>query len=92
MQPARTFVDAAGREWTVSAMTPGDALRPHLPRTYADGWLSFDNPEERRHLVPVPAGWESATVDQLRGMLNNARAALPVGDLRSRIETKGRQG
>jgi len=49
--------------------------QPRLPRTHSDGWLCFQSSDEKRRLVPVPAGWERLSDDDLARLLNNARVA-----------------
>jgi hypothetical protein len=36
------------------------------------GWLAFESREEKRRLAPVPAGWETASDDELREFLTRA--------------------
>jgi hypothetical protein len=32
---------------------------------FAGGWLTFESPDERRRLAPIPADWEFATREQM---------------------------
>ena len=59
----REFTDAAGTHWRVWNTIPnaGAVIGPMM-----SGWLTFESEESRRRLVPIPAGWESATVTELR--------------------------
>ena len=47
------------------------AVRPQ----YSRGWLTFLAGGERRRLVPIPAGWETADDAHLRLYLGNAKPA-----------------
>ena len=64
----RGFTDSAGVEWRVWEVNPSlgftgnaDALtRSGLKDTpFAEGWLCFESPEEKRRLAPVPVNWGS---------------------------------
>jgi hypothetical protein len=59
----REFTDAEGVHWRVWNTIPnaGGVIGPMV-----SGWLTFESEESRRRLVPIPAGWESATVSELR--------------------------
>jgi hypothetical protein len=46
-----------------------------LPQAYGDGWLCFECMEEKRRLVPVPAGWERLSEEELARLLEHARVA-----------------
>lgn len=73
----RGFTDSAGVEWQVWEVFPteggassADAMtRSRLKETpYANGWLCFECPDEKRRLAPIPHGWEFrdiATLEQL---------------------------
>jgi hypothetical protein len=65
----RGFTDAGGTEWRVWQVLPStlegqqdtaDALtRMSLKGTpFAQGWLCFESPAEKRRLAPIPNGWE----------------------------------
>jgi hypothetical protein len=66
--PMREFRDASGMEWRVSLTPRGsDAVsREHfLPEAYREGWLVFESAREKRRFAPVPADWETLTVEAL---------------------------
>jgi hypothetical protein len=78
----RILLDTQGIEWQVWAVVPTVALREmgvHLSESHAaldhemrDGWLAFQAHVERRRLVPIPAGWDTVTDDELRELLSRA--------------------
>lgn len=48
-----------------------------LPSGFEDGWLCFENEDgEKRRLVPVPDGWESASVEQLEHWCERGKQVL----------------
>jgi hypothetical protein len=44
-----------------------------LSEGYGRGWLTFESLDEKRRLVPVPAGWEEANNTALRAMCEQAK-------------------
>ena len=64
----RGFTDSTGVEWRVWEVFPApnteststEALsRTSLKDTaFANGWLCFESPAEKRRLAPIPPGWE----------------------------------
>ena len=60
----REFVDDKGTLWRVWDTHPvaANTLRTVSPN-YAGGWLTFESPEERRRLAPIPPDWEFASRD-----------------------------
>ncbi len=84
----RGFIDSTGVEWRVWEVLPSrmengaDALAmSSLKATpFADGWLCFESPEEKRRLAPIPGGW--ATRDPAR--LEQLCAQATVVPLRRR--------
>ena len=65
----RGFTDSSGMEWRVWEVQPSQALSPDsamdaLSRSslkntpFADGWLCFESPREKRRLAPIPNGWQ----------------------------------
>lgn len=64
----RGFTDSTGVEWRVwevfpatnSQSTSAETLsRASLKNTaFANGWLCFESPQEKRRLAPIPPGWE----------------------------------
>ena len=48
-----------------------------------DGWLCFENPEEKRRLTPIPPSWQEAPDPELEELLEEARA------VRRRMATEG---
>lgn len=69
----RGFIDSTGVEWRVWEVLPSKAERGIHASTmsslkataFADGWLCFESPEEKRRLAPIPQGWESRDSRQL---------------------------
>ena len=84
----RGFTDSTGVEWRVWAVFPskkGESSADQLSLSslkdtaYADGWLCFESPSEKRRLAPIPSGWEfgeAVTLEQLRD------SAVPVATRR----------
>lgn len=40
---------------------------------YGKGWLTFESLDEKRSLVPVPAGWEKLSNSELRAVCEQAK-------------------
>jgi len=57
--------------------------RVRLSGEYAQGWLAFESPTERRRLTPIPEGWERLDDAGLEALLSEA---TPVGKPRRLIE------
>ncbi len=84
--PYREFTDGSGTEWRAWETRPGAGA--NVRSSLASGWLSFECPEERRRLSPVPDGWAEGSDDALRGWLLRAEtsagleaeAVTPGGD------------
>lgn len=77
----RTLIDADGQRWTVFAVTPSAlayASVSVLVPQYANGWLTFDSPTERRRLAPRPIGWDDLTDSELRTLLGRAEVVSPA--------------
>jgi hypothetical protein len=74
----RVFIREAGDRRTLRTGA-GVAVSPE----YARGWLSFQSGDERRRLVPVPAGWEELDASELERL---CQAARPVGRCRRVVE------
>jgi hypothetical protein len=75
----RGFTDSTGVDWRVWEVYPSknpdegsaEALsRSSLKNTaFANGWLCFESPAEKRRLAPIPSGWEfheTQLLEQLR--------------------------
>jgi hypothetical protein len=89
----RAFTDSTGVEWRVWDVLPtagiGDigpeALTGSLKNTaFANGWLCFESPTEKRRLAPIPPGWEfqeGMSLDELR----RAATPVPTRDQRRRV-------
>ena len=79
----RGFTDSTGVEWRVWEVSPtkaGQTLveysQTSLKETpFANGWLCFESPVEKRRLAPVPDGWEFRDISTLEDF---CRRALPV--------------
>ena len=89
----RVFSDEHGVEWQVWAVIPTLAQRElrhrnsqtqsSLSRELSQGWLAFQSRDERRRLVPTPAGWETLPEAGLGALLEQAE---PVAATRRLIE------
>ena len=49
-----------------------------LSRELSHGWLAFQSHDERRRLVPIPAGWETLADDGLAALLERAEPVAPT--------------
>lgn len=45
---------------------------------YVHGWLTFSAGRERRRLAPIPANWQSASLDELNEYLDRAEVTADV--------------
>src|SRR5687768_11725580 len=98
----RTFTDREGVDWQVWDVLPSQPelierrkRRESLPAeqerragpALAEGWLAFESDKDRRRLAPIPAGWETASDNQLLEWCAQARtAARRVQWLKPRID------
>lgn len=48
-------------------------VRAPVREGFEQGWLVFDNGDEKRRLAPVPVGWERMPTNQLQGLCDKAR-------------------
>lgn len=82
---ARTFMDPAGRYWTVWDVIPGQhtstrsAAGVHLPDDMAEGWLTFDGPDGKKRAYPIPAGWDETSDAELWTLCQNAEPVVRRG-------------
>jgi hypothetical protein len=82
-QPASTrhrlFDDARGVTWDVWAVYPEG--RPSqlsaLPGTFQSGWLVFESSAEKRRLSPIPSGWLTLPLNELKQLCDQASLAPP---------------
>jgi len=44
-----------------------------LAEGYGRGWLTFESLDEKRRLIPIPGGWDSATQEELRMLCTKAK-------------------
>ena len=51
---------------------PDQLQRIKLAGNLSGGWLTFESPNERRRLSPIPAGWETAPDTELERMCRSA--------------------
>jgi hypothetical protein len=67
----RTFTDSSGITWTVwdTVRTSDNPVR----ETLAGGWLTFESPNEKRRLAPVPFYWAKAPDGELEQLLARAK-------------------
>jgi hypothetical protein len=88
----RTFTARDGSVWNVWNVVPTLARNEQklaLGIGMAGGWLCFESGEAKRRLIPVPAGWEAWSDDELDGALGGAepveRRRFPRDDSLSSI-------
>lgn len=76
------FVDSEGRDWAVREVKDPNLamIPPHLLTrpAFADGWLLFETPGEKRRLAPYPDDWTDLSVDQLEESCLHATRIDPV--------------
>lgn len=53
--------------------------RVGVAAVYANGWLCFENEEEKRRMAPVPKEWETATAADLQEWCLSAKRVLKCG-------------
>ena len=76
----RGFTDSTGVEWRVWEVFPtqtGQVLvastHASLKETpFANGWLCFESPAEKRRLAPIPDGWEFHDLTALEELCQKA--------------------
>ena len=70
----RTFMDAAGTEWTVFEVQRAneESSWTYLPRGFRSGWLCFESSLGKRRLSPVPDGWRAFDEEGLEHILKRA--------------------
>ena len=77
--PIREFTDSTGASWVVWSTLPSLG---GLPVEMRGGWLTFDSPQSRRRLMPIPPSWEEAPAARLELLCRAAvevRRTLSVG-------------
>jgi len=57
--------------WRVWSTVP---LPYAVALSYREGWLTFESPEARRRLSPIPSDWESVGADRLCEYCGRAQA------------------
>ena len=69
----REYVDSKGTPWKVwnTAPVPGAVFSSVM----RDGWLTFECDGERRRLAPVPAHWDTFSVQELERLCRSAKEA-----------------
>lgn len=76
----RGFTDSTGVEWRVWEVFPAKAGQSFMGTShtslsetpFANGWLCFESPIEKRRLAPIPAGWEFNDITSLEDLLKQA--------------------
>lgn len=79
----RGFTDGGGTEWRVWEVLPTTPSgKPDVAETltrmslngtaYANGWLCFESPAEKRRLAPIPPGWEFLDIPHLEKLCGQA--------------------
>ena len=53
--------------------------RVGVAAVYANGWLCFENDEEKRRLAPIPEAWQKATPEDLQSRCHSAKRVLKYG-------------
>lgn len=79
----RGFTDSTGVEWRVWEVFPtktgptfvGSSHASLKETPFANGWLCFESPAEKRRLAPIPDGWEFRDITALEEL---CRVAAPV--------------
>jgi hypothetical protein len=83
----RVFRDSTGVEWRVwevfpsktSPFSSSDEMgrRSLMGSAFADGWLCFESPTEKRRLAPIPSGWEEVSARQMEELWRQATVVAP---------------
>lgn len=72
-EPLAAFASAVSRR--SSERRHISAIRATVTSGYEQGWLTFESPNEKRRLAPVPSGWESFSSERLELLCRMAHAA-----------------
>ncbi len=87
---SREFTDSDGMTWTVWSVAPQD-MSVSLKRLTGSGderrtpWLAFQSSAgDKRRVTPVPDGWESCELEQLKALWIGAVRVPPAPARRSR--------
>ena len=84
----RAFRDSTGVEWRVwevfpSKTSPLTGAADEMGRmslmgsAFAEGWLCFESPGEKRRLAPIPAGWEHGSPREMEDLWRQASVVAP---------------
>ena len=83
----RGFRDSTGVEWRVwevypsktSPLSGADEMgrRSLMGSAFADGWLCFESPGEKRRLAPIPIGWEQRDSREIEELWRQATVVAP---------------
>ena len=83
----RAFKDSTGVEWRVWEVFPSKAApltssdemgrRSLMGSAFAEGWLCFESPTEKRRLAPIPTGWEDSGPRQMEELWRQAAVVAP---------------
>jgi hypothetical protein len=76
----RGFTDSTGVDWRVWEVFPTQtghvfiaSSHASLKETpFANGWLCFESPAEKRRLAPIPDGWEFRDITALEELCQKA--------------------
>lgn len=76
----RGFTDSTGVEWRVWEVFPTKAGETFVESShtslketpFANGWLCFESPVEKRRLAPIPDGWEFRDLNALEELCHEA--------------------
>ncbi len=68
-------VTVDGRVWTVWDVAPGGMTGHPLTEALRGGWLTLQCGDQKRRIIPSPAGWKEWTDEELADAV---RGATPV--------------
>ncbi|MDB4908923.1 MAG: hypothetical protein JWO05_3707 [Gemmatimonadetes bacterium] len=78
----RELQDPQGTTWKIWDVIPMGVTNerftngaPAVRKHYAQGWLTFECPEERRRLSPCPKDWHTLNDDELLALCKSAEVA-----------------
>ena len=78
----RELQDPQGTTWKVWDVTPMAAADTRfgkgalgVRKQFADGWLTFECPQERRRLSPCPGNWADLEDEELLALCKDAEVA-----------------
>jgi len=79
-EPEQRAPDAA--DLANTGLRPRRTMRVELGPQWANGWLTFETPGEKRRLAPSPAGWSEFSDEVLAQLCAMAATVRPAQRVR----------